>query len=707
MSTLLILVATVLATVTLALSLLWRSQQQSARLPAVNFPGATFRKLSADERKAAENYLETFNRSRQLVGLSAASNAPQPLTLSPRSTKVICVTRAITRYGLSTDEANKWRYYLDSVEVHLPPFWEPYISNDNRIELVRTETMPLVISLNGHTLQDYVNEAAGFALENTSQGHSFIRGEESEQVELRHVRQETPEEYALSQAENLRDPLFIVAALVLAFLCLVTPGFLIPWLAGAGLILCAVGCLGMFAPPARRSLREIHCLRGTPKRWGLFGESDQDPLNNISLGVIDLIYPKHWKPFVSHNLGRQTDIDVYLDRRVVRQGPFLSLEDEVKHFPLQRWSRSLVLATGSLLVLVMMAIWVPLDMPLKLTLSWLKGAQTISAQHVRQLESAGVKVGDTLKIQGTGTCNIGSFSPRNHSPFAPFDCSQIIWNTARALPFPESETVAKASALLASVNQQLHPQPGESEVNPQLASAIQRSGMILLSDFADIVRKTQALCTGRDECVRLKNALTNLGNTRDWATLTRRASTGKLDGTNLLLRPVSAESLDNLVTTSTNPFFLRETERAAQALNSPAPGGFVIISDEGNSLVNLPGPATPLDDYPPAERWSALRHLAGQLMNTPFTAEGIVTGIQTDANGTRHVTLHAIPDSAGIWRNTGTTLLLLLLLGCTLWNGVMAVRRYQHNQMRTVAIQRYYEDCLPKNLLPGPDNSPR
>lgn len=50
----------------------------------------------------------------------------------------------------------------------------------------------------------------------------------------------------------------------------------------------------------------------------------------------------------------------------------------------------------------------------------------------------------------------------------------------------------------------------------------------------------------------------------------------------MLLRPVSAESLDNPVATSTSPFMMRETTRAAQALNSPAPGGFVIASDEGS-----------------------------------------------------------------------------------------------------------------------------
>jgi hypothetical protein len=68
------------------------------------------------------------------------------------------------------------------------------------------------------------------------------------------------------------------------------------------------------------------------------------------------------------------------------------------------------------------------------------------------------------------------------------------------------------------------------------------------------VLKTQDLCSAEDECLRLKNALVNLGNSKDWDTLTSRAEAGKLDGVNVLLRPVSAESLDNLVTTSTAPF---------------------------------------------------------------------------------------------------------------------------------------------------------
>jgi hypothetical protein len=51
-------------------------------------------------------------------------------------------------------------------------------------------------------------------------------------------------------------------------------------------------------------------------------------------------------------------------------------------------------------------------------------------------------------------------------------------------------------------------------------------------------------------------------------------------------------------------------------------------------------------------------------MHTPFQAEGIVTNLYTDANGTQHINLHRIPDRTGLWRYLGTTLLLLTMLGC-------------------------------------------
>lgn len=709
MSTILIFSAAALACAIIAGWLFrWRTQRHR-RLPYLNaFAGATTRKLTPEERSAVEDYLETLNRTYQTPGPTGASAAPVSLRLNAQSDTVLGVTRSITRYGITTDDLNKWRYYLDSVEVHLPPFWEQYINDENSVELIHTDSLPLVISLNGHTISDYAREAPRYALERASATQASIRGEESEQIELLNIRQETHEEYALSRPDGIREALLIVASFVLFFFCLVTPDVFVPWMAGGAALLLAAGLWGLFAPPSKNTLREIHCLRGTPKRWGLFGENDQEHINNISLGIIDLIYPRHWQPWVAQDLGQKTDVDIYLDRHVVRQGRFLSLHDEVKNFPLQHWLRSTVIAGGAFIVLVMLIFLVPLDMPIKFTLSWIKGAQTIEATSVNQLEEAGVRVGDTLHLKGTGMCNIqatGAWNTRQNSPFTPFDCSQIIWNNARPLPLPESDIVNKATALTQAVNRQLHPKPeDDSRVSQALRSAIQKSGMVLLDDFADIVLKTQDLCSSADECVRLKNALVNLGNSKDWDALVKRADSGRLDGVNVLLRPVSAESLDNLVTTSTSPFVMRETSRAAQALNSPAPGGFIIISDEGSDLVDQPYPQIALYDYPAQEQWGQFQRLAQMLMQTPFSTEGIVTSIFTDANGTRHVNLHRIPDSAGLWRYIGTTLLMLTMLVCIGWNGFLALRRYQRSRTRLSEIQQYYENCLNPKLIPAPDS---
>ncbi|HBL5493987.1 TPA: intracellular growth attenuator family protein [Enterobacter hormaechei] len=704
MSTILIFLAAVLACASIAVWVFRRRVHRRYRLPFLNaFAGANTRKLSPEERSTVEQYLDTLNRSRLSPGPTGASTAPVSLNLNAQSDTVLCVTRSITRYGITTDDPNKWRYYLDSVEVHLPPFWEQYINDENSVELIHTDTLPLVISLNGHTLSEYVQEAPRFALERASGTQASIRGEETEQIELLNIRQETHEEYVLSRPDGIREAVLIVVSFLLFFICLLTPDVFVPWLAGGAVLLLAAGLWGIFAPPAKTSLREIHCLRGTPKRWGLFGENDQEHINNISLGIIDLIYPRHWQPWIAQDLGHKTDIDIYLDRHVVRQGRYLSLHDEVKNFPLQHWLRSAVIAGGAALIFLMLLLFVPLDMPIKFTLSWIKGAQTVEATSVQQLEEAGVRVGDTLRLKGTGMCNIhspGAWNTLQNSPFAPFDCSQIIWNDASPLPLPESDVVNKATALTQTINRQLHPKPDDdSRVSPALRSAIQKSGMVLLDDFGEIVLKTEDLCSAQDDCIRLKNALVNLGNSKDWDALVKRAEAGRLDGVNVLLRPVSAESLDNLVATSTAPFVMRETTRAAQALNSPAPGGFVIASDEGSDLVDQPYPQVSLYDYPAQEQWSEFQRLAQMLMQTPFSAEGIVTTLFTDANGTRHIGLHRMPDSAGLWRYIGTSLLLIAMLACIVWNGYQAVRRYQRSRTRLAEIQAYYENCLNPKLI--------
>lgn len=177
-----------------------------------------------------------------------------------------------------------------------------------------------------------------------------------------------------------------------------------------------------------------------------------------------------------------------------------------------------MLVASSALVLLLLLIYIPLNLPLTLSMAWLQGAQKVEVTSVQALEATPLRIGDTLKVRGSGMCYVPP--PANGGSavnFAPFDCSGIYWNNAAPLPQPESEVIDKATALLATVNSQLHPSGADQKVNPQLASAIEKSGMILLDDFSDIVLKTQNLCQAESDCVRLKNALVNLGNAKTGA----------------------------------------------------------------------------------------------------------------------------------------------------------------------------------------------
>ncbi|XNM88345.1 IgaA/UmoB family intracellular growth attenuator [Escherichia coli] len=93
----------------------------------------------------------------------------------------------------------------------------------------------------------------------------------------------------------MREALLIVASFPdVLFFCLITPDVFVPWLAGGALLLLGAGLWGLFAPPAKSSLREIHCLRGTPRGWGLFGENDQ--------GTDQQYFTRYYRPGLSRTL---------------------------------------------------------------------------------------------------------------------------------------------------------------------------------------------------------------------------------------------------------------------------------------------------------------------------------------------------------------------------------------------------------------------
>lgn len=222
-----VLILALLLTSLIAVGLLWwfrfrRPAPVTATLP---FAKPIHRKLTPEERVNIESYLLG---QREKLGFKAQSTfdtrtltnnnlVPAKLVLTPQSENVYSVTRAITRYGVASDEPNKWRYYLDSIEIHLPSSWEQYIAQDNDVELIQTQTIPLVISLNGHTLKNHQAENSYQPILPSTAQNASIRKADSEHIELLNIRKETPEEYALHGANGLKEAAAICLALLLLF----------------------------------------------------------------------------------------------------------------------------------------------------------------------------------------------------------------------------------------------------------------------------------------------------------------------------------------------------------------------------------------------------------------------------------------------------------------------------------------------------------
>lgn len=659
------------------------------------------RKLSTEERRAIEYYINKYNALDNTPSSDSAPLTANKLALNAQSDDVYAITHAITRYGLASDEPNNWRYYLDAEEIHLPAFWQPYISTDNRVELIKTQTLLLVISLNGHSLlSDIHDTSAAPVMAATSSQNAHIHQHENEYIELVDIRQETPEEHAINHPNGIKEAVIISTALLLLFFSLISPIAVTPWMVFIAILTLTWGGWNLLRRPNASKQQEIHCLRGTPKCWGLFGESNQEQTNNISLGMIDLLYPPHWQPYLMEDLGKITHVDINLNRQVVRQGRYLSLHDEVKNFPLQQWGKNAVLATSSLVILLLLLTYIPLSLPAKLSRAWLQGSQNIEVTDVQRLEKTALSIGNILKVKGNGMC-YASTDPRSiKTPdFAPFDCSEIYWNNTVAPVQPESAVANKAIALLGAINQQLHSNSTKLKIDPKLINAIDKSGMILLADFSDIILKTQDLCGAETVCTRLKKALVNLGNTKNWGSLVKNAKSGNLQGVNVLLRPISADALENLTKAVTLAFITRETRQASQLLSKIPAGGFLISSDEGKSLVDHPQPPQTFKTPPALDQWYELQRLSNLLLHTPFQAQGVITNIFTDANGTRHIELHSEPDKVTQWRYLATSLLLLILVMIFGYNSWRWLQRWCKNRHRLTDIQRYYESCFKPKFI--------
>lgn len=651
---------------------------------------ANQRPLTEEEKRACKAYLNQLYPTAE----DYYTRLLVKLRLLPRSDQLLCssvyqLSHSITRYGLSTRTPQSNRYYLDAAEVLLPATGIPFIAAENSIELVYTQQIPLIITLNGQSLIG--DNGMPPSPTDTAHSTSSILNEKRDHVEIVNVRRQTVEEYSLNHTNSISVALTLCAAMLLIFCSLLTPLRVMPWLLLASLCIILVSIWILYRRPRPSSLQEIRAMRGVPKPWGLFGEAHQQH-QNISLGVLDLHYPEYWYPYLQADIGHETIIEIDPHNRVVRHGSFLSLDNEANKFPLQKWRHNLVLAIGSLLILLMTASCLPTSISFKISMAWFQGMQRINVKTVEQLNSRKLQVGDLIRVNSQGRCTVPSTYQSNRSyEFLPFDCSTVYWNTTLPHPTSVSNTVDFAKALLKATSQQINSPDGNRTVNPLLASAIQRSGMVLLNNFSDIVLKTAELCRQEYDCPRLKSALVNLENAKNWPSLVSKAQAGKLAGLNVLLRPNSAENLINLAKSSATSFISNETRSYLENLAHIPNGGYLLINGQGRTLVDQEQPDISLFDLEPTAQWQELKRLSTLFLDTPFSITGIITSLHKDNQGTLHIVVHNEPTSTALWRHLVIALFLACLVVLILLNTGLSIYRLRADYTRSARIQEYYD----------------
>ncbi|WP_419210253.1 IgaA/UmoB family intracellular growth attenuator [Providencia manganoxydans] len=647
----------------------------------------SFRKMIDSDYQTISQYLRS--------NLSSSLNVEQSRWQLKKNPVIATVCNSVTRFNLRQEKTDSWRYFIDTLEVKLPSQLEPYLQQQNVMELVDTNHLPLIISLNGFSLKDFNDEWSEDEVSERTAPEAAIHERGEPNVQVLRVRQETVEEHRLNHSSSWVGTLFICLSFLLGYLALLALPFLQSWGFVGAFICLIIGLLALFRVRVfPQSLQDVQCVFGQPKRWELYGELDKRQSSTVSIGGTDLYYPPHWEPYIQRELNKATNIDMYPSGHVLRYGQFLSLHGEERYYPYRRYKKNLVILATGLLVLILMFSYQSMSLPIKLGVAWLEGAETVKVTNVTELETHQLKIGDSLTAKGVGMCyRPPNFSDSNQAQFAPFDCSGIYWNNMSLSPDPESVIVDRATNLLNAVQSQLHPEKSGVGVNPRLQRDIMKSGMNIIFDFSEIILKTNELCYEEKACPKLKNALINLGSTDDWDALVAKASTGKLSGAHVLLRAGSAEALEKLVEATTYEFIKGEVEKEAAKLNSPPPGGVLFISDENKALVDsIVGSV--FNDLTPLQRWLELKRIAGLLVNTPFDVEGIVTQLSTDANGTLHITLHSKPSDAVMSQYVSNSLFALFLAIVVILNGTLVVSRVINNKRRLRNIQQYYDKCF-------------
>ncbi len=684
-----------------------RRRRSAKALAEVREQGGAIRRLSETERQA-------------LPPVYDPAKPKRPLALE--SDEVFLLEGAYSRHGLESNGTSTWHDIIDGVEVFLPYDADLFLAEHNRAEVVFAGKMAVVVGLNQefdllsaverdqrrNTADQQWQDGARGALQdvfvdnNEDDGGDSDRDKEKDEeeaarkrrVDIYAQRDETVAEIEARRGRGvgLLPGLLLTLAFIGLGIATARTGVLAVSLWSGAAVLLTVWALWLFwrrwrpGPP-----QKVNTVTGTLNLTPLlFDEANSRVTVAASLGdKLVFSLPEHWRPHVSYEDGQRLEMDLRVDDySVVSYNRQLSLDEEIRRFPLAYWGRhfTMALVAGVALVAALMLSRGPWA-DLMLTWNAVSGASYVEVREASDLLAAPPGPGTMVDLSGSGRCQVrasmGDWQyPRVH-------CDWIRWGgDTSALPRVEVDELTDALFADEVVKTRRDPYV---EMMVKLYGRDPGQAPLVVSNSRELIELVDSACGSRQQqaCAYLRDTLVEHlrvalpERPTDWETL--REEVVGYDGEKPLQAVIGRSQL-SLVKRR-----LRAVgqERAEQAV--PDLGREIHENEKGGVLVHMIGdpgltPASMTD----IQLWRRFVELTTPGSAAPFSAKGMVVHRGEDDSGAPILVVDVTRQLDWPWRSLLLSFWILLcavLLPVHIW---LAVQQYRARRRREADLARLH-----------------
>jgi len=670
---------------------------------------AAFRQQHSPQRKLDPTELRLVD--------AVIAQAEQKTLGALDSHEVFSLSGPYLRHGLTNNGNTVWHDTIDGVEVLLPYDAEYFLREDNEALVVLAKKKAIVVALNdaftlaGGEERDQRREQNQQQWERGDYGGLSPIVEEpdasqdsnSDTLIIREQREESDAEIQARRGRGiglLPAVLWTLAFISLAIAAHSDTGLFLALFLSAGVVFILLALFTTFRRPPLGEPLKVNQVSGQIRLTPIA----VDEHNNVQVSVtlnesIGFDLPEHWRPFIQYEDGQHQEMAVRVDDySVVRYGHRMSLDEEVRRFPLVYWGRHLTLAiVGAIALLFPLSNVTQLSRDILLTSQSLSGAPQRELDNAKAVRDNPPTPGTLAHLKGNARCAVetGSDSPS-------IDCRQLYWGSSA----PRSSHT-QAPDIIQRLQDQDLLQPRSDNYLTLMATMqgwdTYRNGKpVMLTNLPRIIETLDSACAqnGTDgdidyRCQRIhRQMLERLIYTLDpqpesWHPL-REAVQQRADTDDPVTAITSEAHIKVLRQQISQLVIALDAGRSleiAKDINNSQQGGVAI------RLVQGPLPAA-LEAAESHDRSAIMDKLLAMIdapAGQPFALSGMVTAYQPgsgDAPATLSLDLTRHRDT--IKPAAINVLWLLLAAGLLFGHGVMAAVRFAQHRKRHQAVAALY-----------------